>query len=151
MSFFGTSLKTHVAVISRTASQIWCQQTRLATKKAGGSSRNGRDSIGKRLGVKKFGGEVVKNGTIIIRQRGQRYRPGDSTRLGRDQTIYSIKDGYVLFVWDAYRKQQFVTVSDVNPNIPRQPRPIYDISLSAMLRKRREDQLAQRKELKNKV
>jgi large subunit ribosomal protein L27 len=151
MSFLGTSFRTHIAVISRTAGQVWCQQTRLATKKAGGSSRNGRDSIGKRLGVKKFGGEVVKNGTIIIRQRGQRYRSGEATRLGRDQTIYSIKEGYVLFVWDAYRKQQYVTVSDINPNIPKQPRPVHEMSLGAMLKKRRADQLAERKLVKNKV
>ena len=93
----------------------------------------------------------MQNGSIIIRQRGQRYRAGESTRLGRDQTIYSIKDGYVLFVWDEYRKQQYVTVSDINPNIPRQPRPIYDISLSDKLRKRREDQLVARKVLQPQV
>jgi large subunit ribosomal protein L27 len=130
MSIFG--LRTNFSIISTSVNRIWCQQTRLATKKAGGSSRNGRDSEGRRLGVKKFGGEVVQNGTIIIRQRGQKYRSGLDTKMGRDHTIYSLVDGYVLFVWDKIRKQQTVTVSQVNPNIPPQPKRVYDISLTEM-------------------
>ena len=82
--------------------------------------------------MKKFGGEVVQNGTIIIRQRGQKYRSGFDTKMGRDHTIYSVVDGYVLFVWDKIRKQQTVTVSQVNPNIPPQPKRVYDISLTEM-------------------
>ncbi|MDR1234191.1 MAG: 50S ribosomal protein L27 [Holosporales bacterium] len=69
----------------------------MATKKAGGSSRNGRDSIGRRLGVKRFGGEYVLAGTIIVRQRGTKYRTSDNVGLGRDHTIYSYIDGKVFF------------------------------------------------------
>ncbi len=69
----------------------------MAHKKAGGSSRNGRDSAGKRLGVKKFGGEEVTAGNIIIRQRGTKYKPGLNVGLGRDHTIFSLIDGRVEF------------------------------------------------------
>jgi large subunit ribosomal protein L27 len=135
MNFIGQSLRTGLSVVSFTANNIWCQQTRLATKKAGGSSRNGRDSAGRRLGVKKFGGEVVQCGSIIIRQRGTKYRPGVDVGLGRDHTIYSMKSGYVKFTWDVVRKQQIVNVSPINPNPPPKPKPIYEMSLGAMLKK----------------
>lgn len=69
----------------------------MATKKAGGSTRNGRDSAGKRLGVKRFGGEVVKPGTIIIRQRGTTFHLGNNVGMGRDHTIYSLVLGKVEF------------------------------------------------------
>jgi large subunit ribosomal protein L27 len=69
----------------------------MAHKKAGGSSRNGRDSAGRRLGVKKFGGEQVLAGNIIIRQRGTTYRPGKNVGLGKDHTIYALVNGQVLF------------------------------------------------------
>lgn len=69
----------------------------MAHKKAGGSSRNGRDSAGKRLGVKKFGGEFVIPGNIIIRQRGTKWRPGDNVGLGRDHTIFALSAGRVTF------------------------------------------------------
>ena len=69
----------------------------MATKKAGGSSRNGRDSAGRRLGVKRFGGEAVLAGNIIIRQRGTTYRPGKNVGLGKDHTIFALLDGQVLF------------------------------------------------------
>ena len=69
----------------------------MATKKAGGSSRNGRDSIGRRLGVKKFGGEKVIAGNIIIRQRGTKFHPGNNVGLGKDHTIFAHKKGSVLF------------------------------------------------------
>ncbi|MDR3224443.1 MAG: 50S ribosomal protein L27 [Holosporales bacterium] len=69
----------------------------MATKKAGGSSRNGRDSIGRRLGVKKFGGESVLAGAIIIRQRGTKYGICGNVGLGKDHTIYSLVDGSVFF------------------------------------------------------
>ncbi|HHH40734.1 MAG: 50S ribosomal protein L27 [Chloroflexi bacterium] len=69
----------------------------MAHKKGGGSSRNGRDSRSKRLGVKKFGGEFVRAGNIIIRQRGTRFKPGNNVGLGRDYTIFSLIDGYVKF------------------------------------------------------
>ena len=69
----------------------------MATKKAGGSSRNGRDSAGRRLGVKKFGGETVIAGNIIMRQRGTRYHPGANVGMGRDHTLFALKDGNVAF------------------------------------------------------
>jgi large subunit ribosomal protein L27 len=69
----------------------------MAHKKGGGSSRNGRDSHSKRLGVKKFGGERVRAGNIIIRQRGTKFKPGNGVGLGRDYTIFAVMDGYVKF------------------------------------------------------
>jgi large subunit ribosomal protein L27 len=69
----------------------------MAHKKAGGSSRNGRDTEGRRLGVKKYGGEAVIAGNIIIRQRGTRWKPGTNVGLGRDHTIFAVVDGHVKF------------------------------------------------------
>ena len=69
----------------------------MASKKAAGSTRNGRDSIGRRLGVKRFGGEAVKPGTIIVRQRGTKFHLGNNVRMGRDFTIYSVIAGAVRF------------------------------------------------------
>jgi large subunit ribosomal protein L27 len=69
----------------------------MAHKKAGGSSRNGRDSAGRRLGVKKFGGEAVIPGNIIIRQRGTKWHPGDNVGMGTDHTIFSKVEGVVEF------------------------------------------------------
>ena len=69
----------------------------MAHKKGGGSSRNGRDSNSKRLGVKKFGGEIVRSGNIIVRQRGTKIKPGQNVGLGRDYTIFATMDGAVLF------------------------------------------------------
>jgi large subunit ribosomal protein L27 len=69
----------------------------MAHKKAGGSSRNGRDTAGRRLGVKKFGGEAVIAGNIIIRQRGTKWHPGSGVGLGVDHTIYAVVDGTVSF------------------------------------------------------
>ena len=69
----------------------------MATKKAGGSSRNGRDSAGRRLGVKKFGGENVISGNIIVRQRGTKWWPGNNVGIGKDHTIYATSDGKVKF------------------------------------------------------
>jgi len=69
----------------------------MAHKKAGGSSRNGRDTAGRRLGVKKFGGEAVIPGNIIIRQRGTKWHPGTGVGMGIDHTIYALVDGNVAF------------------------------------------------------
>ena len=69
----------------------------MAHKKAGGSSRNGRDSAGKRLGIKKYAGESVKAGNVIIRQRGSLYYSGPNTSTGRDFTIFALTDGVVQF------------------------------------------------------
>ena len=69
----------------------------MAHKKAGGSSRNGRDTAGRRLGVKKFGGEQVIAGNIIIRQRGTKWKPGENVGLGKDHTIFALIDGKVTY------------------------------------------------------
>ena len=69
----------------------------MAHKKAGGSSRNGRDTAGRRLGVKKFGGESVIPGNIIIRQRGTKMKPGLNVGLGKDHTIFALTEGHVKF------------------------------------------------------
>ncbi len=69
----------------------------MASKKAAGSSRNGRDSAGRRLGVKRYGGELVKPGTIIVRQRGTKFHLGNNVRMGRDFTIYAVVVGHVKF------------------------------------------------------
>jgi large subunit ribosomal protein L27 len=69
----------------------------MAHKKAGGSSRNGRDSDGRRLGVKKFGGESVVGGNIIVRQRGTKWRPGRNVGVGKDHTLFALIDGTVQY------------------------------------------------------
>ena len=69
----------------------------MAHKKAGGSSRNGRDSNAKRLGVKKFGGQNVVGGNILVRQRGTKFYPGTNVGLGRDHTLFALEDGVVRF------------------------------------------------------
>ena len=83
----------------------------MATKKAGGSSRNGRDSIGRRLGVKKFGGENVVAGNIIVRQRGTKIHPGNNVGIGKDHTIFATKNGKVAF--KKTRIRTFVSVIPV--------------------------------------
>lgn len=82
----------------------------MAHKKAGGSSRNGRDSESKRLGVKHFGGEAVKAGNIIVRQRGTRFHPGVNVGLGRDHTLYAKADGRVEFQVRGPRNRRFVNI-----------------------------------------
>lgn len=125
MSFFPrfvtsstSSISSSFPTSSSTSSSFLLQSIRHATKKAGGSTKNGRDSPGQRLGVKKFGGEVVIPGNIIIRQRGQKYHCGVNTKMGRDHTIYSITTGYVKFQYNSKLKRQFVNVQDENPNPP---------------------------------
>lgn len=77
----------------------------MASKKAGGSTKNGRDSQSKRLGVKRFGGEKVLPGSIIIRQRGTKFHLGNNVKMGRDYTIYSIIEGLVKF--ERFSKERF--------------------------------------------
>ncbi len=77
----------------------------MASKKAGGSTKNGRDSQSKRLGVKRFGGQLVKAGTIIVRQRGTKFHVGNNVKIGRDHTIYAIVEGHVKF--ERYQKEKF--------------------------------------------
>ncbi len=76
----------------------------MATKKGGGSSKNGRDSIGRRLGLKKFGGEKVKAGNILVRQRGTKFHPGLYVGMGRDHTLFALRDGIVEF--QSYKKNK---------------------------------------------
>ncbi len=83
----------------------------MAHKKAGGSSRNGRDTAGRRLGVKKFGGESVIAGNIIVRQRGTKWHPGTNVGLGKDHTIFALVDGTVTFQTKAGGR----SVVSVNP------------------------------------
>lgn len=84
----------------------------MAHKKAGGSSRNGRDSAGRRLGIKKFGGETVRPGNILVRQRGTRWWPGTGVGLGRDHTIFATADGVVNFS-RGYKGRTYVSVQPV--------------------------------------
>ena len=84
----------------------------MAHKKAGGSSRNGRDSAGRRLGVKKFGGEAVIAGNIIVRQRGTKVNPGDNVGMGKDHTLFALTDGKVAFRQRSGGKM-FVSIVDI--------------------------------------
>lgn len=82
----------------------------MAHKKAGGSTRNGRDSESKRLGVKKYGGEIVTAGSILVRQRGTKFHAGQNVGCGRDHTLFAKADGQVRFVTRGRQNRQFVTV-----------------------------------------
>jgi large subunit ribosomal protein L27 len=82
----------------------------MAHKKAGGSTRNGRDSQSKRLGVKRFGGETVVAGNIIVRQRGTQYHAGANVRMGRDHTLYAGAPGRVDFAVKGPKQRRFVSV-----------------------------------------
>ncbi len=85
----------------------------MAHKKAGGSTRNGRDSESKRLGVKRFGGQVVKAGNIIVRQRGTQFHPGVNTGLGKDHTIFAKVDGVVKFQVKGPNNRKFITIEPI--------------------------------------
>ena len=82
----------------------------MAHKKAAGSSRNGRDSEAKRLGVKRFGGQQVDAGSIIVRQRGTKFHPGLNVGIGRDHTLFAKADGQVEFVIKGPRNRKFVNI-----------------------------------------
>jgi large subunit ribosomal protein L27 len=82
----------------------------MAHKKAAGSTRNGRESESKRLGVKKFGGEAVRAGNIIVRQRGTKYHPGNNVGLGRDHTLFATADGHVNFSISGPNKRRTVNI-----------------------------------------
>ena len=82
----------------------------MAHKKAGGSTRNGRDSESKRLGVKKFGGEEVLAGNILVRQRGTKFHPGVNVGCGRDHTLFAKADGRVLFETKGPQSRKFVSI-----------------------------------------
>jgi len=82
----------------------------MAHKKAGGSTRNGRDSESKRLGVKRFGGQDVLAGNILVRQRGTKFHAGDNVGLGRDHTLFALKDGKVRFERKGPKDRCFVSI-----------------------------------------
>jgi large subunit ribosomal protein L27 len=82
----------------------------MASKKAGGSSRNGRDSAGRRLGVKKYGGQLVDAGNIIVRQRGTKWHPGKNVGIGKDHTIFAKIAGIVTFVKSAHNNRTSIDV-----------------------------------------
>ena len=84
----------------------------MAHKKAGGSSRNGRDSISKRLGVKKYGGEAVLAGNILVRQRGTKVHPGTNVGRGKDDTLFALFDGKVHFETKGPKNRKFVSVNE---------------------------------------
>ncbi len=90
----------------------------MAHKKAGGSSRNGRDTEGRRLGVKKFGGEEVIAGNIIIRQRGTKVKPGPNVGVGRDHTLFALVDGHVKFQRRAEGRVHVSVVPPANDAMP---------------------------------
>ncbi len=115
---FSTKLFNHININVKTIGQI-----RNATKLTGGSSKNGRDSIGRRLGLKKSGGEPVIPGNIIIRQRGTKYRAGENVGVGRDHTIFALREGWVKFHKQKVRSKlrTFVNVVDYNPNPNAKP------------------------------
>ena len=82
----------------------------MAHKKAGGSTRNGRDSESKRLGVKRFGGQIVKAGNILVRQRGTRFHPGTYVGCGKDHTLFATVEGKVVFEVKGPKKRKFISV-----------------------------------------
>lgn len=85
----------------------------MAHKKAGGSSRNGRDSEAKRLGVKRYGGQLVKAGSIIVRQRGTEFHPGDNVGMGKDHTLFALIEGTVKFTVRGEQKRRTVVIQPV--------------------------------------
>ena len=86
----------------------------MAHKKAGGSSRNGRDSHAKRLGVKRYGGQLVNAGEIIVRQRGTQFHAGDNVGMGKDHTLFAKVDGKVTFATKGALQRQMVSIEPVN-------------------------------------
>ena len=85
----------------------------MAHKKAGGSSRNGRDSAGQSLGVKLFGGQKIVAGNVIVRQRGTQFHPGENVGMGKDHTLFALKDGHVTFR-KGFKRRTFVSVLMAN-------------------------------------
>jgi large subunit ribosomal protein L27 len=87
----------------------------MAHKKAGGSSRNGRDSAGQRLGVKLFGGQAIVAGNVIVRQRGTQFHPGENVGMGKDHTLFALTDGQVAFRKGFKRRTYVAVISATNP------------------------------------
>ncbi|MDO9601880.1 MAG: 50S ribosomal protein L27 [Rhodocyclaceae bacterium] len=88
----------------------------MAHKKAGGSSRNGRDSESKRLGVKRYGGQLVPAGNIIVRQRGTQFHPGDNVGIGKDHTLFAKITGTVQFLVKGAKERRYVSIVPVAAN-----------------------------------
>nr|CCA18258.1 50S ribosomal protein L27 putative [Albugo laibachii Nc14] len=107
---FGQLRCLPVNKLSNSLESVYAVTKRWASKKSGGSSKNGRDSQSKRLGLKKSGGQAVIAGNIIIRQRGTKYHPGRGVGIGRDHTIFAVRDGYVRFWYNVPKKRQEVSV-----------------------------------------
>ena len=82
----------------------------MAHKKAGGSSRNGRDSESKRLGIKRYGGELISSGSIIVRQRGTQFHPGDNVGIGKDYTLFAKVEGNVQFTMKGAKQRRTVSI-----------------------------------------
>ena len=87
-------------------------EARWASKKAGGSSKNNRDSPGQRLGVKKFGNEKVRPGNILVRQRGTKFHPGVNVGMGKDHTLWALTDGFVRFSENKVKGRKYVSIVD---------------------------------------
>ena len=92
----------------------------MAHKKGGGSSRNGRDSNSQRLGVKRFGGQVVKSGNILVRQHGTKFYPGLNVGIGRDNTLFATADGVVTFEWAVKGRKQISVHPQAQPVVAEQ-------------------------------
>ena len=88
----------------------------MAHKKAGGSSRNGRDSAGQRLGVKLFGGQVITAGNVIVRQRGTKFYAGENVGMGKDHTLFALADGHVAFR-EGFKRRTYVSV--ISATLPK--------------------------------
>jgi len=88
----------------------------MAHKKAGGSSRNGRDSNAQRLGVKRFGGQLVTAGSIIVRQRGTKFHAGDNVGVGKDYTLFALTDGHVSFKTKGPLGRKYVSITQTSAN-----------------------------------
>lgn len=89
----------------------------MAHKKAGGSSRNGRDSESKRLGVKRYGGQLINAGSIIVRQRGTQFHPGDNVGIGKDHTLFAKVDGTVEFTVKGAQRRRVVNIVPAAPAV----------------------------------
>ena len=92
----------------------------MAHKKAGGSSRNGRDSKGQRRGVKKYGGELVQPGNILVRQVGSKFHAGDNVGTGKDYTLFALKEGHVKFLRKGANKRCFISIVPLETQMQEQ-------------------------------
>jgi len=92
----------------------------MATSKSGGSTSNGRDSQSKRLGPKRFDGQFVKSGNILVRQRGSRFYPGEGVMRGGDDTLFAVKDGFVKY-YKGFKGRKFVSILVDSPNLTAKP------------------------------